>query len=75
MKAAAGTMATTTAYLNLDPAVDRLSSSEKAMGNHSGALFLHHPLGEHATHPIAPLPSRLALLLLVAGLALRPRRA
>jgi hypothetical protein len=45
------------------------------MGNHFGALSLHHQLAEHATHPIARLPSRLALLLLVAGRALRPRRA
>jgi hypothetical protein len=42
------------------------------MGNHSGALFWHHRLGEHATHPIARRPSRLALLLLVAGPALPP---
>jgi hypothetical protein len=40
-----------------------------------GADFSHHPLGEHATHPSARLPSSLALLLLVAGPALRPRRA
>jgi hypothetical protein len=40
-----------------------------------GADFSHHQMGEHATHPIAPLPSRLALLLLVAGPALPPRRA
>jgi hypothetical protein len=45
------------------------------MGNHSGTLFLHHQLREYATHPIARLPSSLALLLLVAGLALPPRRA
>jgi hypothetical protein len=38
------------------------------------ADFSHHQMGEHATRPIACLPSRLALLLLVAGLALRPRR-
>jgi hypothetical protein len=42
---------------------------------HFDANFSHCQLGEHATHPIARLPSRLALLLLVAGLALRPRRA
>jgi hypothetical protein len=44
------------------------------MGNHSGALFLHHRLGEHATHPIAHPPSRLALLLLVAGPATQATR-
>jgi hypothetical protein len=42
---------------------------------HLGANFSHHQLGERATHPIARLLSRLALLLLVAGPALRPRRA
>jgi hypothetical protein len=42
---------------------------------HFGSHFSHHQMGEHATHPIARPPSRLALLLLVAGLALRPRRA
>jgi hypothetical protein len=42
---------------------------------HFGAIFSHHQLGEHATHPIARPPSHLALLLLVAGPALRPRRA
>jgi hypothetical protein len=32
-----------------------------------GADLSHHQMGEHATHPIVRLPSRLALLLLVAG--------
>jgi hypothetical protein len=41
---------------------------------HFGANFSDHQMGEHATHPIARPPSRLALLLLVAGPALRPRR-
>jgi hypothetical protein len=39
---------------------------------HFGANFSDHQMGEHATHPIARPPSRLALLLLVAGPALRP---
>jgi hypothetical protein len=42
---------------------------------HFGAHFSHHQMGESATRPIARPPSRLALLLLVAGPALRPRRA
>jgi len=42
-------------------------SLEKAVGSHSCAHSLRHQLGEHATRPIAPLPSTLALLLLVAG--------
>ena len=33
-----------------------------------------HRMGEHATHPIAGLPSRLALLLLQQGMALPRRR-
>jgi hypothetical protein len=45
------------------------------MSLHFGANFSHHQMGEHATRPIARLPTRLALLLLVAGPALRPRRA
>jgi hypothetical protein len=45
------------------------------MGNHACALFWHHPLGVYATQPIARPPSSLALLLLVAGPALPPRRA
>jgi hypothetical protein len=49
--------------------------SEKLMFFHFGANFSHHQMGEHATHPIARLPSHLALLLLVAGPALPPRRA
>jgi hypothetical protein len=40
------------------------------VGNYFGAHSLHHQLGERATRPIAPLPSSLALLLLLAGAGL-----
>jgi hypothetical protein len=40
-----------------------------------GAQFSLPQMGERATHPIARPPSRLALLLLVAGPALPPPRA
>jgi hypothetical protein len=59
----------------LDPAVDRLSFFQEGRGQSLCRTFSHHQPGEHATHPIARLLSWLALLLLVAGRALRPRRA